>query len=102
MFKKPFTNLLPQAFFEQMKADPEGILLDVRTPMEFNAFHLENAINIDIKNRDFTEEIEELDPDKSYYVYCRVGARSANACAYMSRLGFDKLVNLIGGIRALK
>ena len=43
-------------------------------------------------------EIEKLNKDKSYYVYCRTGVRSANSCQLMNELGFDKVYNLIGGI----
>ena len=41
---------------------------------------------------------ETLDKSKNYYVYCRSGARSANACAIMNELGFENAYNLLGGI----
>ena len=44
------------------------------------------------------QEIEKLDKDNSYYVYCRTGVRSANSCQLMNELGFKKVYNLLGGI----
>ncbi len=76
------------------------VILDVRTPSEFDAFHLEEAVNVDIKNQDFVEEINELEKDKAYFIYCSLGIRSANACNYMSMLGFKQLYNLKGGLKA--
>ena len=43
-------------------------------------------------------EIDKLDKDNNYYVYCRTGVRSANSCALMKELGFKNIFNLIGGI----
>jgi rhodanese-related sulfurtransferase len=42
--------------------------------------------------------LEELDKDKTYFVYCLAGGRSAQACGIMKQLGFEKVYNLVGGI----
>ncbi len=97
---KNYSNLLPNNFLVACQQDKQGILLDVRTQEEFEALHLPNAINIDIKKIDFTELISELDKQKNYYIYCQIGLRSANACNYMARQGFNTY-NLQGGLRAL-
>jgi rhodanese-related sulfurtransferase len=39
-----------------------------------------------------------LDKSKNYYVYCRSGARSEQACHLMSQMGFENTFNLLGGI----
>ena len=49
-----------------------------------------------IKN--FIQELKKLDKNKSYYVYCRTGSRSANTCVLMKEMGFSKTYNLLGGI----
>lgn len=92
-----FTNLDYTQFMEQCNK-PNTVLLDVRTAAEFNVFHLPEAVNIDIKQPDFTTEIAELDPQKNYCVYCSMGIRSANACWAMSQMGFASLFNLQGGL----
>jgi rhodanese-related sulfurtransferase len=38
-----------------------------------------------------------LDPSKNYYVYCRSGARSAQACQLMNQMGISSAYNLLGG-----
>lgn len=96
-----FKNLDPETFQEKLNQDPNGVLLDVRTPAEYNEKHIPNSVHIDIHNPDFYDKIDELEPDKNYYVYCRSGSRSARACQLMASQGFDgALYNLDGGILA--
>ena len=102
MNKTRFQNLAPSDFLEKSQQQTESILIDVRTPNEYQTFCLEEAENIDIKNVDFEEEIEELDKDKHYFVYCSLGIRSVNACNYMAVQGFKNLYNLKGGLAALE
>jgi rhodanese-related sulfurtransferase len=44
------------------------------------------------------QELEKLDKNKAYYIYCRTGSRSANTCELMKEIGFAKTYNLLGGI----
>ncbi|MGK7394937.1 MAG: rhodanese-like domain-containing protein [Candidatus Cyclobacteriaceae bacterium M3_2C_046] len=74
------------------------ILLDVRTPREYDEEHIPDSTLINIYDQDFPEQVAKLDRDKTYYVYCRSGKRSADACIIMHDLGFRKLHNLTGGI----
>jgi rhodanese-related sulfurtransferase len=76
-----------------------NVILDVRTPEEWMEGHLENAIHIDIyKGQEFVNEVAELDKTKNYFIYCKAGGRSAQACSIMSQLGFPNTFNLIGGM----
>ena len=84
---------------EQLNADDNAFILDVRTPTEVSEGYIPNASNIDIYlGQQFIAELEKLDKSKSYYVYCRSGNRSRQACALMNRLGFENAYNLEGGI----
>ena len=77
----------------------DALILDVRTPEEFETSRIPNSVNIDFYNPEiFMQQIVKLDKDKSYYIYCRTGVRSANSCHLMKELGFAKTYNLIGGI----
>jgi len=77
-------------------ADSNRVLIDVRTPAEFAAGHLEGAINIDFQSPTFAAEVSALDPTGSYTLYCRSGNRSGQALAVMKDLGFTDLSNAGG------
>lgn len=77
-----------------------AVLVDVRTPAEFAAGHLDGALNIDLQSPDFEERIGALDKSEKYVVYCRSGNRSRTAAEVMFDKGFDDVVNG-GGYDAL-
>lgn len=94
-------NLPQKEWEEQLASDPNAIILDVRTENECAHGVLENAKCLDIFQRDtFTERLDKMDKSKNYYVYCRSGQRSANACQIMDEMGFKQTFNLTGGIAA--
>tara|TARA_B100001173_G_scaffold192416_1_gene166010 strand:- start:186 stop:488 length:303 start_codon:yes stop_codon:yes gene_type:complete len=79
--------------------DNDSVIIDVRTPEEFEISRIPDSINIDFNNPVFfMQEIQKLDKNVSYYIYCRTGVRSANSCLLMKELGFDRTHNLLGGI----
>lgn len=90
-------NLKPQAFKSEMK---KGVILDVRTPEEYARGHLPGAINLNYKDSQFQEYTKALKPNTSYFVYCAVGGRSAQACKFLKANGFTQVYNLDGGITA--
>ena len=91
-------NLDAENFKRKLEEDKDAVLLDVRTPMEHQMVRIPNSILIAINNPLFTQEIERLDKNKSYYVYCRSGSRSFHAGNYMLKIGFEKVYNLERGI----
>ena len=68
-------------------------VIDVRTPEEFAAGHLEGATNLDVQVDDFEERVSELPRDTSYVVYCVSGRRATGAVEQMTALGFSDVVN---------
>jgi len=91
-------DLLQEDWAEQLKKETNAFLLDVRTAQEVAEGYIPNATNIDIHlGQGFLNEIEKLDKSKTYFVYCRSGARSGQACAIMNSLGFENAYNLVGG-----
>ncbi len=92
-------NLDQKEWWESFLATDDAVILDVRTEDEVANGIIPGAINIDIyKGQGFIYQVEELDKDKTYFVYCLAGGRSAQACGIMKQLGFDKTYNLVGGI----
>ncbi|GAB4127246.1 MAG: hypothetical protein OHK0045_12140 [Raineya sp.] len=86
--------------FEQGMTQNEAVIIDVRTPMEYQEGHIKNSKLIDISDKDFENQIEKLDKNKAYYVYCRSGGRSSSASQIMVEKGFTKVYNLQGGMIA--
>jgi len=91
-------NLNQTDWVSQLEADENAVILDVRTDDEWNDGYIPNAINIDIyKGQGFIYDVDQLDKSKNYYVYCKAGARSEQACQLMNQLGFENTYNLLGG-----
>ena len=80
----------------------EFVILDVRSIEEYNESHIDGAENIDINSRMFRLDLDKMDKNKKYLVYCRSGHRSSNAVKIMLKLGFIDIHNLSGGIRKWK
>ncbi len=77
------------------------LLVDVRTPEEYKAGHLQYAQNIDYKKEDFKTQVEKLDKNKPVYLYCRTGNRSGKSADILKSAGFTTVYN-IGGFENLK
>ncbi|WP_375239464.1 rhodanese-like domain-containing protein [Aurantibacter sp.] len=96
-------NLSQDEWITQLKNSDNAIVLDVRTEDEVSEGYIPNAINIDIhKGQGFIDEIEALDKSKTYFVYCKSGGRSGQACGVMNQLGFENAYNLLGGFMEWK
>lgn len=95
------TTVGPQDFISAM-AEPGTVVVDVRTPAEYAAGHVDGAVNFDVEAADFPTRIEALAKEDQYAVYCRSGRRSTLATDKMADAGFTSLVNLEGGIADLQ
>lgn len=93
-------DLEAKDFKEGLNANPDAVLLDVRTAAEVADGAIPGAINIDYNAPDFGEKIAALDKSKTYYVYCMGGGRSSKACDKMKEEGFTSLHNLEGGFKS--
>jgi len=85
-----------------MLDNPKIEILDVRTPVEYGAGHLKKSQNVDFLGSEFLKNIENLDPNKTYLVYCAVGGRSNKAAQLMQKQGFNNVYNSKEGFSALK
>ena len=73
------------------------ILIDVRTPVEYQEGNIQGSLLIDYKDDSFKSEINQLDKNATYLIYCRSGGRSSKATDYMISQGFQDVINLEGG-----
>ena len=88
-----------KALLDQQK---DVVVLDIRTPGEFNAGHLANAQHLDFYESDFAQKLKALDPKTPYLVYCAVGGRSREAVRMMQQMGFQQVYDATEGFAALK
>lgn len=94
-------NLSSRAFEDAIAKDKDAVIIDVRTPAECAEGVIPGAINLDIfDGQRFEAGIASLDKSKNYYVYCRSGGRSMQACGYMQSVGIENTYNLAGGMGA--
>jgi len=84
-------------FASKMK-EKNVVILDVRTPEEFQSGHIKGALLLNVHSASFESAIQKLDKNKTYLVYCRSGARSMTAARKMKAAGFENLFNLENGI----
>jgi len=91
-------NLDAETFGNMIKEDENGVLIDVRTPMENKMLRIPNSLLIDIASPFFIPELDKLDRNKNYYLYCRSGNRSYHAGDQMLKMGFKNVCHLQPGI----
>ncbi len=80
--------------FWQFVEKNNAVILDVRTSKEFAGGYIEGAININVD--DLRENLQNLDKERVYAIYCQVGLRGYLANRILKNNGF-KVVNLNGG-----
>ncbi|WP_194778061.1 rhodanese-like domain-containing protein [Pararhodonellum marinum] len=94
---KAYQNVSAEDFHKEM-GNKGTVLIDVRSAGEFGSGKIKGARNLDVMRSDFNKQIQHLDKDKTYLLYCRSGNRSGQACAIMAEAGFTQLKNLNSGL----
>lgn len=96
------TTLEVNLFEKTLNQTSNPQLVDVRTPQEYSAGHLQGAILMNIKDASFDSLLLTLDKTRPVFVYCRVGKRSLEAANILEKYKFKVVYNLDGGINAWK
>lgn len=94
-------NITPEETYILIQGNEDNlnfVILDVRTPEEFLGEHIENAVNLDYYSDTFRNDLDKLDKNKTYLIYCRSGSRSEKALNIMKELDFKEVYNMSGGI----
>tara|TARA_B100001146_G_scaffold130487_1_gene114623 strand:+ start:149 stop:547 length:399 start_codon:yes stop_codon:yes gene_type:complete len=90
---------LNQIFNQQLS---ENIILDVRTKEECSESKIPGSLNIDYYSENFKDNLDKLNKNLNYYIYCRSGNRSGKTVMILREKGFKNVFNLEGGILAWK
>ena len=85
-----------------LELDPNVVILDVRTPVEFKLGRLADAVNINYYSFSFKNRIRELDRDKTYLLHCQTGVRSGRSIPIMLAEGFKNVIHMDGGYKSWK
>ena len=98
----PDNRLSIENFANLLSNSKEIILLDIRTPYEYEQGHIDDALLLNYYDKNFISKLSILDKDKHYLIYCRSGNRSKNTLQIMNEMGFKNFADLKGGIQAWK
>jgi rhodanese-related sulfurtransferase len=79
-------------------SDSQPLILDVREPWEYSICHLDKSIHIPMNQ--IPARIQELESGQETVIICHHGIRSAKVGNFLLQQGFDKIINLEGGIDA--
>ncbi len=92
-----FETISKTEFEGKMKEKTDHILIDVRTPSEYQVGTIGNAKNINWNDANFATEISKLDKTKPTFIFCQRGGRSGKALKKMKGLGFQEVYDLAVG-----
>jgi len=93
-------SVTAEEFARQHQRTPSVPVIDVRREGEFNGEHLAGAANVPLDN--LNDFMPQLNRDQPAYIHCAGGYRSMVAASILKARGFDKLINIEGGITAMK
>ncbi len=95
-----YENISISQLKEFMNNDPDSVIIDVRTPGEVSTGTISGAVNINLFDPMFMDNIKKLDKSKTYLFLCQSGNRSGSAAGCLAQFGFEKVYNIIDGIMA--
>ena len=97
MEKQSIASIRVDEFIEKSKGD--FIVIDIRTPQEVAEWKIEEMdLNLDYYASDFVDQLNALDKNKKYLIYCRSGSRTYSTLLWMRDLWFQEAYDLEGGI----
>lgn len=91
-------SISPEQF--ESEANENSIIVDARKPGEFNAEHVENALNIPL---DFVnEQLSEVPKDENFYLHCAGGYRSVIMASILKSRGYHNMINVEKGMAGIR
>ena len=103
LLKQQLNNLSPEEFMSGIRNNEDVIVLDVRTDQEYQSGRpIPGSRHLNYLGYAFLDQLEALEKDSAYFVYCRTGRRSVRTCTLMKNSGFSNVFHLDGGLLALE
>jgi len=97
---RTITRAEARKLIEDHDGNPGFVILDIRTASEFRQGHLRNAVNtVDFGSTSLERDLEKLDKDKTYLIYCDTGNHSDLALMTFAAKRFKTVYDLRGGIK---
>jgi rhodanese-related sulfurtransferase len=98
---EPVNHISPlqaKALMDAHIDNPDFIIIDIRTPLEYRLGHLPNARLLNYYSKEFLVELKRLDKNKTYLFYCHNGGRSGYTMGLIEKMGFRHVYHLARGI----
>lgn len=93
------TNLSSERFKAIISNDKNGQIIDLRATDEINGKgYIKGAVQLDFLAKDAEKQVDKLDKNKTYYIYCASGGRSSDCAEYMEKHGFKRVYTLEKGL----
>lgn len=87
---------------DKHNGDSDFAILDIRTPGEFQSGHLPDATLVDFYSQTFPDQLNRLDKEKTYLIYCRSGNRTGRSLEVFIKLKFYRIYHMTTGINGWK
>lgn len=100
ILKGQLNNLTPEEFKTAVESTESAVVIDCRKPEELQTGKLFDALHVNYLGEKFLDQLESLDSEKQYFVYCRSGRRSLRTCTLFKNGGIKNVYNLDGGLNA--
>ncbi|GAW93021.1 rhodanese-like domain-containing protein [Calderihabitans maritimus] len=91
-----YRNVTAEEAKKLMEASPELVIIDVRTPYEYQQGHIKGSLLIPVA--ELPKHLEKLDPEQKILLVCATGSRSAAAARMLAEKGYKKVYNLSQGL----
>ncbi|MFZ1527704.1 MAG: MBL fold metallo-hydrolase [Ferruginibacter sp.] len=99
-FETAFIESVPVSQLAVKAKDADVNILDVRRKSEYDSEHIKDVINAPLDY--INESMLKVDKNKKYFVHCAGGYRSVIFASVLKARGYDNLVNVEGGFKAIK
>jgi len=93
-----YRDISAEAAASLIEKDKSVVVLDIRSPEEFDGGHIAGARNISYHDANFAQQLGKLDKTTSYVLHCHSGGRSGKTIKLLKENGFTNIAHMKSGI----